>query len=157
VIAGVIAGVWLGHSLAHGYMAYYRIPYLHNQLRPVIVTSATLVTAAAAPLGTRQALRHAVRLQPAQAMPPEPPPLCRATVVERLGLQRWLSQPSRMILRHLERRPLKASLSVLGMAFTGGIVISGTFFTDAVDFMVDAQFRLAEREDVAVTFTEATS
>ena len=157
VIAGVIAGVWLGQGLAHVYMEYYRFPYLHYQLRPVIVVSAALVTAAAALLGTLQALRHAVRLPPAQAMRPEPPPAYRATVVERLGLQHWLSQPSRMILRHLERHPLKASLSVLGMAFTGGIVISGTFFTDAVDFMVDAQFRLAEREDVAVTFTEATS
>lgn len=157
IAAGVVAGVWLGQGLAHIYMEYYRFPYLHYQLRPEIVLGAALVTAAAALLGTAFAVRRAVRLPPAQALHPEPPPLYRATLVERLGIQRWLSQPSRMILRHLERRPLKAALSVLGIAFAGGIVISGTFFMDAVDFMVDAEFRQARREDIAVSFTEATS
>ncbi|MBU1190321.1 MAG: ABC transporter permease [Gammaproteobacteria bacterium] len=157
IVLGVIAGVWFGQGLSHIYMEYYRLPYLHYQLRPVIVLVATLVTASAALIGTLFALQRAVRLPPAQAMRPEPPPVYRATVVERLGVQRWLSQPSRMILRHIERRPLKAALSVIGIAFAGGIVISGTFFKDSIDFMVEAEFRLAQREDIAVTFTEATS
>ena len=79
------------------------------------------------------------------------------TAVERLGLQRLLSQPGRMILRHIERRPLKAALSVVGIAFAGGIVIAGTFFLDAIDFMVEVEFRLAQREDLVVGFTEPTS
>jgi putative ABC transport system permease protein len=157
ITAGVIAGIWLGRGLSHTYMLYYRFPYLDFQLRPSIVLIATLITALAALAGTVFAVRRAVRLPPAQAMRPEPPPLYRATLVERLGVQRWLSQPSRMILRHIERRPVKSALSVLGMAFAGGIVISGTFMTDAVDFMVETEFRMARREDITVSFTEPTS
>ncbi|MBI5040653.1 MAG: FtsX-like permease family protein [Gammaproteobacteria bacterium] len=157
IVAGVAAGIWLGQGLSHTYMEYYRFPYLHFQLRPSIVLGATLTTAVAALIGTVFAVRRAVRLPPAQAMRPEPPPLYRATLMERLGLQRWLSQPSRMILRHIERRPVKSALSVLGIGLAGGIVISGTFMTDAVDFMVEAEFRMAQREDIAVSFTEPTS
>ncbi|MBI5460852.1 MAG: ABC transporter permease [Gammaproteobacteria bacterium] len=157
IVAGVIAGVWLGRGLSHVYMEYYRFPYLHYQLRSSIVLGATLITALAALIGTAFAVRRAVRLPPAQAMRPEPPPLYRATLVERLGVQRWLSQPSRMILRHIERRPIKSALSVLGISLAGGIVISGTFMNDAVDFMVEAEFRMAKREDIAVMFTEPTS
>ncbi|HEY9197785.1 MAG TPA: ABC transporter permease [Gammaproteobacteria bacterium] len=157
IFAGVVAGVWLGRGMSDIYMEYYRFPYLHYQLRPNVVGIATAVTGAAALLGTLFAVRRALRLAPAQAMRPEPPPVYRATIVERLGLQRWLSQPSRMILRHIERRPLKAALSVLGIGMAGGIVISGTFMNDSVDFMVEAEFRLAQREDIAVSFTEATS
>ena len=157
IAAGVAAGVWLGQGLSHVYMEYYRFPYLHYQLRPGIVIGATLVTSVAALLGTLFAVRRAVRLPPAQAMRTEPPPLYRATVVERLGIQRWLSQPSRMILRHIERRPFKSALSVFGIALAGGIVIAGTFMTDSVDFIVEAEFRMAQREDIAISFVDATS
>lgn len=157
IAAGVAAGVWLGQGLSQLYMEYYRFPYLHYQLRPAIVLGATLVTSAAALLGTLFAVRRAVRLPPAQAMRAEPPPLYRATLVERLGVQRWLSQPSRMILRHIERRPWKSALSVLGIGLAGGIVIAGTFMRDSVDFIVEAEFRIAQREDIALSFTEATS
>lgn len=157
VAAGVAAGIWLGRGLSHVYMEYYRFPFLHYQLRPSVVTIAALVTAAAALAGTVFAILRALRLAPAQAMRAEPPPVYRATLVERLGFQRWLSQPSRMILRHIERRPFKAALSVLGIGLAGGIVIAGTFMTDSVDFMVEADFRIAKREDIAVSFSEATS
>ncbi len=157
IVAGVLAGIWLGQGLSNTYGEYYRFPYLQFLLRPGIVMIATLITALAALAGTVFAVRRAVRLPPAQAMRPEPPPVYRATLIERFGVQRYLSQPSRMILRHVERRPVKSALSVLGMAFAGGIVISGTFMTDAVDFMVEAEFRMARREDITVNFTEATS
>lgn len=157
IAGGVAVGIWLGNGLAGIYMDYYRFPYLQFELRPAILITASLITAAAALAGTFISVRRAVKLPPAEAMRPEPPAMYRATMVERLGLQRWLSQPSRMILRDLERRPIKALMSVAGIAFACGIMISGTFFTDAMDFMVEAEFNLAQREDLAVTFNEPTS
>jgi putative ABC transport system permease protein len=90
-------------------------------------------------------------------MRPEPPGAYHETWVERLGLKRWLSPPSRMIARHLERRPVKSLLSVTGIALACAIMMVGTFQKDAVDFMIAVQFGLAQREDLAVTFTEPTS
>ena len=90
-------------------------------------------------------------------MRPEPPTRYRATVVERLGLQRWLSQPNRMILRHIERRPFKSLLTMLGIALACGITMVGRFQEATINHMVEVHYKLSQREDLAVTFVEPTS
>ena len=47
--------------------------------------------------------------------------------------------------------------SVIGIAFACAIMITGGFFKDAVDYMVDIQFKLSQKEDMTVTFIEPTS
>jgi putative ABC transport system permease protein len=135
-------------------MDYYRIPELIFRLRPQLASAAFAVTVFAALAGTGLAIRRGVRLPPAQAMRPEPPPVYRVTMIERLGLQRLLAPTTRMILRQLERRPVRALMTTLGIALATGIVVSGMFFPDSMDFIVDAQFQRASREDLAVTFVE---
>jgi putative ABC transport system permease protein len=49
----------------------------------------------------------------------------------------------RMILRNIERRPLRAALTVGGIAASVAIVIMGNFFRDAIDAIVDTQFTWA--------------
>jgi len=79
------------------------------------------------------------------------------TLVERLGLRRILSQPARMIARNVARRPVKSALSILGIGFACAILMLGNVQEDAVGFMVDTQFRLAQREDMTVVFVEPAS
>ena len=129
-------------------MEYYRFPYLRYRLEPGLVGAAALISAAAALSGTLLAVRAAARLRPAEAMRPEAPPVYRATLLERLGLQGLLAPPTRMILRNIERRPVKSLLSVVGIAFSFAILMVGSFFGDAVDFLVDVQFRRIQQEVV---------
>jgi putative ABC transport system permease protein len=156
-VAGVALGSWMGRALSRLYLEFYRFPELHYALDVGTVAIAVGVTAGAAIGGTLYAVWQAVSLQPARAMQPEPPATYRETIVERLGLQDTFDQPTRMILRHLERRPLKALLSVIGIAASIAILMSGTFFGDALDFMIDVQFNRAQRQDLTVTFTGPTS
>lgn len=157
VCGGVAAGIWLGKGLSGIYMEFYRFPYLKYVLRPSVFLTAALVSAGASLLGTLQSVRKAALLPPAQAMRPEPPERYRETAIERLGLKRFLSHPARMIARHIGRRPLKSLLSVVGIALAIAILMVGNFQEDALDFMVDVQFRIAQREDLAVTFIDPTS
>jgi putative ABC transport system permease protein len=157
LILGTAGGYWLGELLGSLYADFFRFPYLTYRLSIHVIAIGALVTGAAAMLGALSAVRRAARLPPAEAMRPEPPATYRPTVIERLGLQRWFTQPTRMILRHLERRPLKALLSITGIAFACGILIVGNFQQDAVNHMIEVQFGLANRYDVAVTFVEPTS
>jgi putative ABC transport system permease protein len=90
-------------------------------------------------------------------MRPEAPTIYRATLLERVGLQRWLSPPSRMILRHLERRPVKTALSVVGIALACAILTTGRFQEDTVGFMMNVQYGLSQRQDLTVTFVDPTS
>jgi putative ABC transport system permease protein len=96
-------------------------------------------------------------LPPAEAMQPPPPAKYRVSIVERLGPGRRLAQPTRMIIRNIERRPVKAALTVVGIAFSCGIIVLGGFFSDSFDYMVEIQFKLAQREDMTLTFVEPSS
>jgi putative ABC transport system permease protein len=60
----------------------------------------------------------------------------------------------RMVVRNLARKPLKSALSVLGISMAVAIMILGNFSIDSLDYMIDFQFRLAQRQDLTVTFVE---
>ena len=157
VVGGIGLGVLLGKGMSNIYREFYSLPYMIYVLRPGVIAAAALISIAVALLGTLHAVRTAARLPPAQAMRPEPPPVYRATVVERLGLQRWFSQPTRMVLRHIERRPIKSLLTTLGIAMACGIMMIGGFQEGAIDYMVGVQFGMSQRGDLTATYTEPTS
>jgi putative ABC transport system permease protein len=158
VAAGVALGAWFGRGLSNVYMeTTFRFPYLDFVLQPGVVLAAFAVTGAAAVGGTLFAVFRAVRLPPAEGMRPDSPAVYHTSILERSGLARWLAAPSRMILRHIARRPVKSLLTVLGIACACALMIVGNYQKGAIDFMVDVQFRLAGREDLAVNFTEPTS
>jgi len=157
VIGGVVAGIWMGHSLSELYMEYYRFPFLFYVLQPYVIIAAAAISAGVAMLGTVHALRNAAKMPPAQAMLPEPPVIYHATLVERLGLQRWFSQSTRMILRHIERHALKSVITVVGIAMACGIMMIGGFQEGAINYMVEVHYGMSQREDLSVTFIEPTS
>ncbi len=157
VAGGVALGIWFGKGLSAVYADFYRFPELHFLLRPEVVGIALAVAGGAMLTGTLHAVRRATALPPAEAMRPEAPVAYRATIAERLGLQRLLSQPTRMIARHLERRPVRALLSVAGIAMACGVMIVGNFQQGAIDMMVKVQFGLSQREDLTVSFVEPTA
>lgn len=156
-VAGVALGIWLTRGMSNIYMTFFRFPYMLFDLQAGVILTAVFSTAGAALLGTFFAVRAGARLHPAEAMRPAPPTAYRLTVVERLGIGRWLSQPNRMILRHIERRPLKSLLTITGIAFACGINMTGQFQQDTVGFMMDIHYGLSQRQDLSVTFTDPTS
>lgn len=156
-VAGVLAGVWLADGLGGLYQEFFRFPWLRLQLRPQLALLAIGIAAAAAAFGALIAVRAAFRLPPAEAMRPAAPAHYRRTVIERLGVGRFLSQPTRIVLRNLERQPVKSALSVLGIALSVAILVLSGLQEGAVEHMIDVQFRVAQRQDVTVAFVEPAS
>jgi putative ABC transport system permease protein len=154
--AGIGAGLWLARGMTAIYQDFYSFPYLRLSLEPDVFLEAIAVTLLAALVGTVLAVRRAASLPPAVAMRPEPPPVYRATFLERAGLRRRLAEPTRMILRDIARRPLRSALTVLGIAAAVGTLMITNFSRDAVGWMVDVQYGLSSREDLTVQFTEPT-
>lgn len=157
VMTGVLAGILLAQGMSGIYMDFFSFPFLHFQLRSQVVLYATLTNAGGALFATLFAVRTAARLRPAEAMRPEAPTQYRESFVERLGLKRFLSQPNRMIVRHILRRPVKSMLTMLGIAFACGIMMTGRFQQDTVGYMMGVEYGLMQREDVSVAFFEPTS
>jgi putative ABC transport system permease protein len=63
----------------------------------------------------------------------------------------------KMILRNLQRQPLRAGLSALGVAFSVAILIVGMFSLDSIEVILDVQFNVAQRQDYTVAFVEPRS
>ncbi len=153
-VLGIALGGGLGRWLAHVYQGIYRFPFLAYRLSIQAVATGVAVSLAAAAAGALMALRAAARLPPAEAMRAPAPAHFGPTMIERLGLQRWLSQPARMALRDLERRPGRAAFTVLGLALACAVIMVGRFQGDAIDHMVDTQLSIAQHHDLAVSFIE---
>ena len=139
------------------YARFYRFPLSLYQVHGGIVLLGFAVSLAAAVIGVIGAVRRAVRLPPAEAMRPEPPASYRPTLVERVGLQRLFSQPARMILRHLERQPIKALLSSFGIALAVAILVVGSFMKDSLDSVMELQFQESQRQDMMISMVEPAS
>jgi putative ABC transport system permease protein len=157
VAGGIAVGVWFGGSLGRVYMEFYRFPYLMYELKPAVVMTAVWISIASALVGTLHSVWKAAKLPPAEAMRPEPPARYRKSVIEHIRLWGWLSQPTRIIIRNIERRPMRSLLTIIGIALSCACMIAATFFQDAIEFMVNVQFKRSQKEDMTVTFIEPTS
>jgi putative ABC transport system permease protein len=153
-VIGAAFGIWMASGMTKLYHTYYRFPVLELRIDIQAVVLVFLITTAAAIFGTWFAVRSAIRLPPAEAMRPEPPPSFRPTLIERILPRHWLSPELRMVVRNVSRKPVKASLSVVGIAMAVAVMILGSFSLDAVNYMMDFQVRKAQRQDLTVTFVE---
>ncbi|NNM29058.1 MAG: FtsX-like permease family protein [Akkermansiaceae bacterium] len=153
-ILGCFLGTWMGRGMSAMYTEFYRFPVtiFAPGLRVYVIAFALAV--AAGVIGVIGGVRQAVRLPPAEAMRPAPPAVYRETLLERLGWQRLFSQPGRMIIRELERRPVKSLLTSFGISFGCAILIVGNFGKDSIDYLVEFQFERAERDDARVQFVD---
>ncbi|MEM6792587.1 MAG: FtsX-like permease family protein [Acidobacteriota bacterium] len=154
---GVALGRVLGGGMLSLYNDYFRFPFLEQNLSLQVVLGAVSISLAAAVLGSVRSVRQAVQLPPAEAMRPEPPARYRRTLVERLGLEKLLSQPARIVLRNLERQPLRALASIAGIAASGGLLVIGLFMLDSIEVILDQQFFVSQRQDITVSFVEPRS
>ena len=136
-------------------MEYFRLPFLHFEMQPLRIVQAGLITFIAGLLGTLAAVRAAVRLQPAEAMRPEAPAAYHTSLIEEMGLKHLFSVPTRMILRNIGHKPVKSLLSMLGIALAVGILMTGRFQENTINYMMDLHYGLSQRDDLSVGFTEA--
>lgn len=154
---GTVGGILMGKGLARTYADFYRLPALVFEGDLRIVLLACVLALAGALAGALGAVRAAVALPPAEAMRPPVPPTYRPTLLERTGLSRILGPTGRMVLRDLGRRPLRAALSALGLAFAVAILVVSWFSFDAIDVIFDRTLVRGQRQDATVTFTHALS
>jgi putative ABC transport system permease protein len=153
LLLGLALGKWLGVLLLGLYAESFRFPVFEHRMTPALILLSLAIVAVTGVVGTLTAVAATVRLQPAEAMRPPAPGRYRLSLLERVP--RLRTGPAlRMILRNVERRPLRAAVTTGGIAAAVAIVIMGNFFRDAIEVIVDTQFTLAMRGDIAVWTTD---
>ncbi len=153
-VLGTAVGIWLGSGLAELYEKFFRFPRLEFELSAPILLGAFAVSLASAVIGALAAVRSVVSMQPAQAMREEGPGMYHRGLLDWLGLSAVLPLWTRMILRSMQRRPVKSLLTVAGLGMAISVVLVSRYFTDAMDYLMRVQFELVQRDNATALFQE---
>ncbi|WP_048439360.1 FtsX-like permease family protein [Caenimonas sp. SL110] len=153
-LLGVALGNWLGTGMTHLYADFFHFPSFEHSIPLTLALIALLIVGLTAVLGTLTAIAATVRLSPAEAMRPPSPGNYRRALLERVP-RLPVGPALRMILRNIERRPLRAAVTTGGIAAAVAVVVMGNFFRDAMDAIVHTQFNVAMRGDLIVWATDA--
>ncbi|HEX2677785.1 MAG TPA: ABC transporter permease [Polyangiales bacterium] len=153
-LAGVALGAALGRVVLGLYAPVFQFPNLRFVLSPQVVAIALLSSMAAAVGGALLAVRSAVKLPPAEAMRPPSPARYRASAFDRFGLAQLVGPSGMMVVRELQRRPLRTAMSSLGIAGAVSLMILGRFGQDSLDRYLDQVVLREHRQDLSVLFSE---
>lgn len=149
-------GSWFGHLVTGMYQDFFRLPVLIYRpgIGPYLLSGA--LGLATVTLGALRAVWTTVRLPPAGAMLPPAPPAFRKGLSDQIGRVLRLRQTGLMILRSITRWPLRAGITVFGVAASIAVLVASFFTFDAMDQMTDELFTLSNRQHVTLTLSEAT-
>lgn len=151
-VLGVGLGVYLGEGMTGLYDAYFHFPERVYHVDAPTVIAALLASATAAFVGAFATAWSVTGVAPAAAMQPPTPAIVRPGLLDRAGVSRLLGPILALVTREIRRRPVRAAISSLGIAFSVGIVVVGRFSYDSIEQLMEVQFHAAMREDVAVGF-----
>jgi putative ABC transport system permease protein len=154
---GVAGGYWLGHLMLGLYASVFRFPDVRFEPSIALIAAGILMSGGAALAGALIAVRAAVRLPPAEAMRPPAPAVYHRTLLERLRLSSLAGPAGMMVLRELERRPVRTLLSSLGIAGALALLVLGHFALDSLEAYLDGSLRREQRQDLLVSFDRPVS
>lgn len=152
---GIGLGIWLGDAMTVLYEDFFKFPDLTYRLGYALPVQAVLIATATAVIAAFTAVRWVAALPPAEAMRPPSPGMFHRGLLDKVGLTQLLSPVGRMTLRSLSRRPLRASLATAGVALSVAMVMLSSFWTDAINVIIDEQYGKADRSNASVVFLAA--
>lgn len=158
-LAGGIIGTAAGYLLAEGmtgvYADFYKFPRLINRPAPGVMLAGVGLSLLFSLLGTWRGVRSLLRLHPAEAMRPAPPPQGHRIFLERLGLLwRRLGFRWQMVLRSLFRQRMRTAVTT-GAASIGAALLLTTFhMRDAMQELIRFQYQKLLRADYELAFKD---
>ncbi|MEO8548685.1 MAG: FtsX-like permease family protein [Kofleriaceae bacterium] len=148
-VLGVYFGVKSGGWMTTLYASLFRFPSFHHHVSVGLVVGTLAIGLGAAVIGALAAVRRVVRMAPAEAMRP-PAPLTYRRSVAGTSLGRMLGPSGTMIVRELERQPLRFVMSVLGIAMGIAIFVMGRFGNDSFGHLMEKVYPREHQEDLSV-------
>ncbi|HET9474158.1 MAG TPA: ABC transporter permease, partial [Steroidobacteraceae bacterium] len=154
ITLGLAVGMLYGNWMTGLYARVFSFPEFHFSVQAWVAASAVLLAVLAGIVAPMTAVRAVMKLPAAEAMRPPAPARFHRTLLERLRLGALLTPPARMVVRELERRPLRSLLTIVGIAAAVAIVIAGTWWGDAFDNLVDSELFRRDRADALLALNE---
>ncbi|NUP12388.1 MAG: ABC transporter permease [Polyangiaceae bacterium] len=153
-LLGVLAGIWLGRALTNLYGQFFKFPTLDFRLDLTAIGIALGISFASAFAGAFGAVRKVMALPPAEAMRAPAPARYRRSSLDVLRIRRLFGPAAQMIVRELERQPLRTAGSASAIAASVGLLVVAGWYSEGLDALMYTQFHEVMREDVVVVFSE---
>jgi putative ABC transport system permease protein len=157
LLLGYALGAYLEGMMSATYMRFYSFPTFERQPSLVAVVAGALVALGSAAVGALSGMRRALRLAPATAISPEPPPVYGKGPLAHFDGSGLFDGPTRMIFRHLVRWPARSGSTILGVATATGLLIATFFSHDATSFIMEFTFEKTGGYHAALTFVSPRS
>lgn len=154
IVAGFSVGTWFGAGLTRLYGRFFQFPFLVFERDADVYLTAAAISSLAAIIGALKSTRDVLRLAPAVAMQPPAPTRFSHLAGEHLGLYRGLSQMTIMSLRGMQRWPVRAALTALGLSLSVALLVVSLFAFDSVEAMIDITFFQSERQHATLNFVD---
>jgi putative ABC transport system permease protein len=157
-VAGGVLGAVLGYAAATGmtevYQHFFQFPDLRSELHGSTFAAGMAVSLACAVLGSLHGAWSMLRLQPAEAMRPEPPARGGAILLERFTLL-WsaLSSGWRLALRSVFRHRVRSAAAVFAAMMGAALLVTGFMMVEAQNYFLEFQFYRTMRSDIDLVFT----
>lgn len=157
-VVGGLIGDLLGYLAASAmtgvYRQYFEFPRLESLFHWYTHAIGLLVSLVCATLGSLHGARAMLKLNPAEAMRPEPPRQGGAIVLEAIGwLWRSLGSSWRMALRSLFRHRVRTLAALFASTMGSGLLVTGFMMNQSMFYFLDFQFNRVSLSDVELAFS----
>ncbi|MEM8570893.1 MAG: FtsX-like permease family protein [Pseudomonadota bacterium] len=156
-LVGSLAGIFAGRGMAAMYQEYYKFPFLIFRLSPWSFGLAFAVAILSASAGAVGVLRRIFELTAAEAMRPPAPVDYSRTGKAGAVIRRLLDAPGRMVIRRLQRQPLRMLGGILGISGGMALAIGMIGVQSGFALNLHLAFTVLDRSDAQVTLTHAMS
>ncbi|MCH7727858.1 MAG: ABC transporter permease, partial [Planctomycetes bacterium] len=158
-IVGGILGSLLGYLTSTGmtvvYRRFFEFPELKSGFYWHIHAIGISVSLFCALAGSVSGARGVIRLRPAEAMRPEPPPRGGAILLERITwLWSRLTSSWRMALRTIFRHRFRTGAGIFAAMMGAALLITGFMLTEAQSYFLEFQFQRVMRSDIDLAFKD---
>lgn len=153
IVIGSLAGAQLGLGITRLYATFFHFPFLLFQHEPQTYLIAAGISALAAVAGAIKAVTDALALAPAVAMQPAAPPRYKGVLPA--GFVRGALSPlDTMAFRHMLRWPIRAGMTLLGIALACALLVTALLSFDSVEFMIEVAFNRTDRQHASLIFSD---
>lgn len=158
-LAAVMLGIGLGIGFAtilnNLYAQYFNLPQIIGGFDIRVIINSFVITCLVGVASGLLASRSVTGINPAEAMRSQPPASGRRVPLERwIWLWRQLNSSWKMSLRSISRNRSRFAVTVMGILGSVVLLVFACFTNDAVDFLMNQNFKQINRYDYLVRFTE---
>ncbi|HBV96387.1 MAG: hypothetical protein JL50_14300 [Peptococcaceae bacterium BICA1-7] len=152
-LLGSVAGIGLASVISEVYAEFFNLPRAIGGVNTTSVITGFALSLSVGAAAGLAASRRVTKVNPAEAMRPEPPKNAGKIFLERLPrLWELLDSTWKMSLRTALRNRGRFALMLVGVTFSVGLLVMSLFASDSIDYMINKQYFQDQRYDYLVRF-----